>query len=497
MALMRTIRAREGQAMQRRDVLAGLAALPLCQAGPAMAFAGRADDDLAVVRAAMAIHPGRDRYLSSSQFAHAQARFEQAYRVAFARNSLDECYLALSRFLTALRCGHSYANFFNQSNAVAKALFDRPTRLPCHFEWIDGAMVVTADHSGTGALPRGSRITAVNGQPAAALLAQMIAYTRADGHNDGKRRSLLGVSGAATIEYFDVFQGLLQPPANGRFVLMVEKPGGQVAQVTVPAIGLAARRATMTRLPADSDAPRWTYRVRPDGIAVLDMPDWAMWNSKWDWRTWLSDRLDDATKARGLILDIRRNEGGDDCGNPILARLIDRETSAWPFTSRVRFRSLPAALADQVSTWDDSYRHLGEGGADLGHGWFALPAGSAATPIQPDAKRLAMPVAVLTSPTNSSATFGFISAALASGKVTLFGQTTGGNRRGIYGGGFFFTKLPASGIEFDLPLIGYFPLRPEPDAGIVPDHVVPQTAAAIAQGEDLTMAAAVAWLAQA
>jgi hypothetical protein len=202
-----------------------------------------------------------------------------------------------------------------------------------------------------------------------------------------------------------------------------------------------------------------------------------------DWRAWLGDRLDDATKARGLILDIRRNEGGDDCGNPILARLIDRETSAWPFTSRVRFRSVPAVLADHVSTWDDSYRHLGEGGADLGQGWFALPAASAATPIQPDAKRLAMPVAVLTSPTNSSATFGFISAARASGKVTLFGQTTGGNRRGINGGGFFFTKLPASGIEFDLPLIGYFPLRPEPDAGIVPDHVVPQTAAAIAQGE--------------
>lgn len=488
--------------MERRSVLAGLAALPLCPAPSAHAAQAHAaqaplEADMAVLRAALAIHPGRDRYLSPAELARNLDRFAQDYGAGLEAGNLDRCYLALSRLLATLRCGHSYANFFNQSDAVAKALFDRPTRLPFHFEWIGATMVVTADHTGTGALPRGTQITAVNGVPSGQILARLMAYVRADGHNDAKRRSLLGVRGDATIETFDVFQGLLLPPATGRHALDAILPDRRRTRIEVPAIGLAARRATMIRLPASSDEPRWSYQVRSDGIAVLTMPDWGMWNSKWNWRSWLADRLDDAAHARGLIIDIRRNEGGDDCGDQILARLVDRDVMNWPFSSRVRFRTVPASLADHVSTWDDSYRHIGEGGADLGHGWISLPQTHAPQPVRPDAKRLTVPVAALIGPANSSATFGFISAARASGKITLFGEPTGGNRRGINGGGFFFTRLPGSGIEFDLPLIGYFPPTPQPDAGIMPDHLVPQTAATIAAGTDPVMQAAAAWIATA
>ena len=104
-----------------------------------------------------------------------------------------------------------------------------------------------------------------------------------------------------------------------------------------------------------------------------------------------------------------------------------------------------------------------------------------------------MPVATLIGPANSSATFGFANAARKSGRIRLFGEPTGGNRRGINGGGFFFTKLPGSAIEFDLPLIGYFPDKPQPDAGIAPDVSIPTTAAAIAAGADPALEAAAVW----
>ncbi|WP_200911226.1 S41 family peptidase [Sphingomonas sp. Leaf62] len=357
-------------------------------------------------------------------------------------------------------------------------------------------MVVTADHSGTGALPRGTVITSINGRSAGEVLDTLMPYTRADGHNDGKRRSLLGVRGAEDIEYFDVFQGLLLPPAGGVHRLSIIRPDRRELRLELPAIGLAARQATMTRVRDDSDAPRWTYHVRPDGVAILDMPGWAMWNSKWDWRSWLSDRLDDAATTRGLVIDLRRNEGGDDCGDPILARLIDRDLAGWSFEPKVRFREVPAALAPHVSTWDDRFRRLGVGGADLGDGWYGLPEGEKLLPIRPDAKRLDVPVAALIGPANSSATFGFINAARTSGRIRLFGEPTGGNRRGINGGGFFFTKLPASGMEFDLPLIGYFPTTPQPDAGIAPDVFIPLTADAITRGTDPVLDAAAIWAAE-
>lgn len=484
--------------MNRRHLLAALAALPLMSrsgwAATAPDAAG-AEEDLAVLRAAMAIHPGLHRYLSPADVSRNLAAFDQDYVAGARAGSYERCFLALSRFLTTFRCGHSYPNFFNQTDPAVKALFDRPTRLPFDFEWIGRSMVVTADHSGTGVLPRGAVITSINGRSAGQVLDTLMPYTRADGHNDGKRRSLLGVRGAEDIEYFDVFQGLLLPPAEGVHRLSVVRPDRRTMLVEVPAIGLAARQATMTRVREESDAPRWTYHVRPDGVAILDMPGWAMWNSKWDWRSWLSDRLDDAATTRGLVIDLRRNEGGNDCGDPILARLIARDLAGWTFEPKVRFREVPAALAPHVSTWDDGFRRLGVGGADLGDGWYGLPERAKLLPIRPDAKRLDIPVAALIGPANSSATFGFINAARTSGRIRLFGETTGGNRRGINGGGFFFTKLPASGIEFDLPLIGYFPTIPQPDAGIAPDVFIPSTADAITRRTDPVLDAAAIWAA--
>ena len=479
--------------MNRRDILTGLAGLPLLTGAMRLAASptgARPAEDLAVLRQAMAIHPGLQRYLSPAAVERNLATFARDTARA---ETLDQRYLALSRFLATLRCGHSYANFFNQSAPVAKALFDRPTRLPFHFVWLGRDMVVLADHSGTGALPRGTRVLTINGLTSGALLDRLMPYTRADGHNDAKRRSLLGVSGAEEIEYFDVFQGLLLPPSGGVHRLTVVPPGGSARHVEVPAIDAAARRAAMTRVPETSDTARWTYRVRPDGVAVLDMPGWAMWNSKWDWRGWLADRLDDANSARGLVIDLRLNEGGDDCGDPILARLIDRDLTGWGFAGRLRFREVPAALRPHVSTWDKAFYTMGVGGADLGEGWIARPDDGAAMLIRPDARRLKVPVAALIGPANSSATFGFASAARLSGRIRLFGEPTGGNRRGINGGAFLFTTLPASGIEFDRPLVGYFPAQPQPDAGLVPDVAVPLTAAAIAAGTDPALDAAAAW----
>lgn len=105
--------------------------------------------------------------------------------------------------------------------------------------------------------------------------------------------------------------------------------------------------------------------------------------------------------------------------------------------------------------------------------------------------------AALVGPVNSSATFQFAENARRTGRVRLFGASTGGNRRGINDGCLFFVRLPASSIEFDLPLIGYFPLQPQPDAGIVPDVAIATSIADVRAGRDPTMERAAEWLQQA
>jgi C-terminal processing protease CtpA/Prc len=112
--------------------------------------------------------------------------------------------------------------------------------------------------------------------------------------------------------------------------------------------------------------------------------------------------------------------------------------------------------------------------------------------IAAQAPHFAGRVFVLVGPSNSSATFQFADTIKRRGLGTLVGRTTGGNRRGINGGAFFFLKLPHSGIELDVPLIGTFPSDAQPDAGVEPDVRVTPTVDDIAHGRDAELDKALA-----
>lgn len=491
--------------MNRRQTLAAMGATigTAALAPLAIPFAARAagtpspadlKGDIAILRQALALHPGLHRYATAAQVS---ARIDLLEREWLAASGLDGRYLALSRFLATIRCGHSYPNFFNQKKAVKADLFDRQTRLPFAFRWIDGQMIVIADQSGTGLVGPGTEVRTINGVSARAMLARLLPYVRADGHNDAKRTALLSMTGNDTIETFDVFQGLIYgAPAGGVHRLSVRAPDGRDSRIELAPITLAQRAAKLPPQP-EADGPVWTWQQRDDGVAVLTMPGWALYNSKWNWRAWLSERLDSLQGVRGLVIDLRENEGGEDCGDPILARLIDAPLSPPGNVQKLRFERTPPAIDRYLDTWDDSFRTLGVGGKRLEGGFIERPGGSTNLTIPPAGKRLKLPVAALIGPTNSSATFQFATMARASGKVRLFGETTGGNRRGINGGCFFFVRLPASGLEFDLPLVGYFATTPQPDAGLDPDVRVASTAVDIAKGLDRAMASAIDWVAKA
>ncbi|MBY8336822.1 peptidase S41 [Alteriqipengyuania sp. NZ-12B] len=478
--------------MDRRMFLGAGTALAACAALPLRAGAGSTfATDIDVVRAAISIHPGALRYLSEAQLASALDELERTYLRA---ESLPARFLALSGVLAKLKCGHTHCNFYNQPDAIADDLFDRRTRLPFLFRWIDRQMVVTRDLSGSGRLPPGTIVTGIDGRTPAAILAALLPLARADGGNDAKRVAQMEVTGGERFPAFDIFQGLLFPPQNGLFSVAFAPPGGAPATARLPALSPEERLAAASPLP-DDGTPLWSLAQREDGIAVLTMPSWVVYRSRWDWQGWLAERAPALYTARGLVIDIRGNEGGLSCGDPILARLAGEDIVLDEYRQQVRFRSFPAALDPYAVTPVPSFRTLGVGAVPLGDGFYGQD--SATTPVPRIAAvspRLTTPTVILVDASNSSATFLFALRAKEHGLATLVGAQTGGNRRGINAGAVAFVTLPGSGIEFDLPLVGYYPASPQPDRGVLPEIAVETSAADMASGRDPQMEAALAQL---
>lgn len=486
--------------MNRRDFLSSTTAAVgahVTLPSIARAASAKASNDITIVREILtSLHPGLYRYNSPLAI---DAALLELSRLWNAKPDLAARYLALSRFLATIKCGHSYANFFNQSRKVSSQLFDppAPTRLPFAFKWIDRKMVVTQDQSGTGLLKPGSVIKTVNRVPVSTILDTLMPYVRADGSNDAKRRALLSVGGSEDIQTFDVFYGLVfgPPKKTGHHRLSLRQPGGQRdVSIDVAAITMTQRQSYIQRPAKDSVEPTWQWTLRPDNIAVLRMDNWAMFNSKWKWEAWLNERLDSLSGAKGLIVDIRENEGGNSCGDVILSRLADKPI-AMPLSRRlVRYKKVPEHLNQYLDTWDDGFRDWGDNVRRYDDQFFEQVNIAYNSVVAPKGPRINMPMAVLIGPQNSSATFQFALKCRLSGLGTLIGETTGGNLRGI-NGGYFFATLPESGIEFDVALVGYYPDGPMPrDSGLDPDIKVSLTADDIAQGNDRQMAAAANFL---
>lgn len=448
-------------------------------------------EDIRLLRRAYeALHPGLLRYNTPEQIA---ASFDRLEADSATPLSLEAFYLRLSRLLAMLRCGHSYANFYNQSRAVQTRLFEASDRLPFQFLWLGDRMIVTGDPTGTGIAP-GSEIVRLNGRAAGEVLAGLMTVARADGGNDGKRRQLMSVQGQDGYESFDVFYPLMFGSRH-RHALEAIGPDGRTRRTEVEAISLEARRAQRPPVvDASDDTPAWTMERRGQ-TAVLTMPGWGLYDSDWEWAAWLNARMD-ALVAEGvqrLVVDIRANEGGLDCGDVLAARLIERPIV--PDTARrlVRYRRIPDDLRPVLDTWDRRFDDWGDDAQPYDDRFLTLTrSAEEGGVIEPRGPRFTGEVRVLIGPQNSSATFGFAQMVQRERLGTLIGETTGGNRRGINGGAFYFLRLPATGLEADLPLIGTFPQQPQPDAGIVPDITIPRTAEAIAAGRDPVMEAALA-----
>ena len=297
----------------------GASALPL----PAFAATPRSDPEW-VLALLTTLHPGLYRYQTPAAVRAAPRRLRRA--VGARPSAIEARYLLLSRLLAAIRCGHSYVNPYNQT----KATIAQPDRRAAI-----AAVPFPLDRRRDGGDRRSARSRARAGhsrrcgsmrQSSREILAALMPLARADGGNDAKRRDLMEVRGEDEYEAFDLFYPVLF--GDGTAGRPVADPSRRTARAADRSRRSTAPRGWQRARPTHPRAATsavWTFERR-GSAALLTMPGWALYDSKWDWKGWLDQRFAEMARdrVRGLVIDLRANEGGLDCGDEIIARLIDR-----------------------------------------------------------------------------------------------------------------------------------------------------------------------------
>lgn len=451
--------------------------------------------DVRLLRSALEqLHPGLYRHVDSIMVARHFAALEAAWAEP---RPLATAYRELSVFLAGLRDGHTYPNPLNQNKAVRGLLFGHATSLPLHFRIIDKRLIVTANAlPDSNVVPRGAEILSIDRAPVGAILDTLLTATRGDGANDANRLRRLEIDGTESMETFDVLYPLFFSVGESFVVEFRTSDKTPARTATIPAVTADAREEMLAQRRPSAN-PRWRLDFPDARTARLTLPDFNTWRDpKADWRKWLADAFTTIQQKQcdALVLDLRNCEGGDDAVVTELLRYLapkpltvvpDRklwrtnhfDTSLLPFLDAWNPALKTLTSADFVATPDGAYERL----KDRARNTVLVP--------YPQAFREGRRhVYALCGPRNSSASFQLLRDLQANRLAVLVGQPTGGNRRGTTGGQYFLLRLPNTGLEVDLPLIAYTPLRAQPDEGLEPDELVEITVDAVRNGTDQEMA---------
>ncbi len=359
---------------------------------------------------------------------------------ARAAKTTEDYYRVLTNFMGQLKDGHSRvlppAELQDRFNGITAV----DTRL------IEGKVIVTGV-SDPALMAKGvrvgSEIVRIDGEPAL----------------DYAKTKVAPFVVGFTQQDRDVWQygmQLLRGPVDQPTRLMLKDAQGETVTVDVP----RKHNTGPFGFSPPIERPA-SFKILPGDVAYLEV-NWFMDDA--GIKT-LKENFAAASAAKGLIIDIRQNGGGNsDYADALVRALADK-----PYLSS-RWRSVDYKAA--FRSWN------------MPIGWVR---GTAAT-FKPDPAHYTKPVVVLVSGRTYSAAEDFLVAYVSSGRGKLVGETSGGST-----GNPYLFKLPGGGLALICAKDDSFGNgRIFEGVGIAPDITVKPTIADIRAGRDPVVEKAVA-----
>ncbi|MGK5084277.1 S41 family peptidase [Bdellovibrionota bacterium FG-1] len=388
------------------------------------------------------------------------------------QTSATEYFLILRRWAAAFHDGH--VNALGKADDSDLEIYTAPIRLETLAPATDHEMVIISQAGNSGKFNVGDQVLAINGKPISEALDEVERFT--SGSTQRMRRffgarRLVDVMGASegaetltlTIQVFD--ENGAKKPANISVFRQVElspKPVGSSSEDgTDDATGVHNFKAL----------------ILPGGLGYLRIDAFSGSQS-----TFLLDQaMSRLQNTHGLLIDLRKNGGGDQSGNAVLSRLATSTLTRYATSER---------MSDFTLAQRSSYFFLPWTPGDEFAMWHEIHVSAAAPEDQYGEK----PVIAITSPNCFSACDTFASALKVNQLATMVGEATGGGT-----GTPLVFELPYSGQQFRYSVVrGVTPDGdPLEGVGTSPDFVIEPSAEERANGQDQQLITALAMLSQA
>ncbi|MGD9587418.1 MAG: S41 family peptidase [Pyrinomonadaceae bacterium] len=457
-------------------------------APPKMSAEQVAADIRLLVDALESIHPGLDRYDTKTD---RDIAVEALRRLAKTGGNEFELYLALSRYLAAIRCDHTKAEL---SPAISKHREDHPSHLPFKFTVIDGRMFVRDFDARQGSIPRGTEILRINGRQASDLIDEFARYVSVDGYTDHVRPFKLADDSDLLGSNFDQFYPL-RYGFRPELALEIRQPGAKVEKKAASLISYKKWRSLGDGKAVNnfSDPGAVEFRQTGGDTAYLRVATFINYRTPIDPNKVFSPIFDQIRerKIRHLIVDLRENGGGSDDVGVALGRFLLPERVIIKGALAVKALSVKPELRPFLETWNRSVFDIDPAGfAKNASGLFEKQ--SAPVDLEPLANAFAGRVTFLTSASNASGVVILMARLRNVRPIRLVGEETGGSSEGPTAGVILFLNLPNSKIKVRIPVYRSFTGVKNfiPGKGLVPDVLVRATIEDLISGRDRALESA-------